>query len=142
MTQIAVQPHVLKDVILSIGVDAYEKHVSQAELRPSTKVEKLTWQGMTPAAKFSEAGTPETSWDLIISYAQDWETPNSLSQYLLTNSGQTKTVVLQPKRGAGGKTFTVDVTIVPGPVGGNVNTVAVGSVTMPCDGDPVPGAAA
>lgn len=141
MTQIAVAPHVLKDCVLKIGVDEYEKHVSQAELRPETKVEKVTWQGLTPAAKFSDNGTPETTWSLILSYAQDWDTTNSLSSYLLANAGQTKTIVLQPKRGVGGKTFTVTATIVPGPVGGNVNTVAVGSVTMPCAGDPTIGTA-
>lgn len=141
MSQIAVQPHVLKDAVLTIGADTYEKHVSQAELRPETKIEKLTWQGMTPAAKHAEAGTPETTWSLILTYAQDWDTVNSLSSYLLANAGQAKTVTLQPKKGTGGKTFTVDVTIVPGPIGGNVNTVAVGTVTMPVDGEPTTGTA-
>lgn len=141
MTAIAVAPFVFKDALLQIAADNYEKHLSQAELRPDTKTETLTWTAITPAVKFSEAGTPTTTWKLVLSYAQDWETPNSLSEYLRANAGQVKSITLQPRAGAGQKTYTVDVTIAPGPIGGTANNVAVGTVTLECDGEPVPGTA-
>ena len=142
MTQIAVAPFVFKDALLKIGADNYEKHVSQAELRPDVKTEQHTWQSITPAGKFSEAGAPVTTWQLILSYAQDWETPNSLSEYLRANAGTVKSITLHPRAGVGKKTFTISATIVAGPIGGTGNNVATGTVTLACDGEPVPGTAA
>lgn len=136
MAQIAVVPIVLKDARLTVGTDNYEKHVNVARLVPNTSVEKKTWQGFTPATSFTDSGTPVTDWTLELEYAQDWETANSLSTYLLTNAGTTKTVKLQPQSGVGKKTFTVTVTIVPGPVGGPVNEYATASVSMPVTGQP------
>ena len=136
MAQIAVAPFVLKDVRLKIATDNYEKHVSSVTITPSTSADKLTWQGLTPAASFSDAGTPETTWEVALEYAQDWETTNSLSQYLLDNAGQSKSIVFQPKAGTGKKTFTVQATIVPGPIGGAVNTVQTSQVTLPVTGVP------
>lgn len=137
--KLAVQPHVLKDIVLTIDVDDYARHVSSAQLVPTTSSQKLTWQGLSPDASFSDTSTPETTWALVLNYAQDWDTANSLSEYLLAHAGEVKTIVLQPKAGSGQKTFTVDATIVPGPVGGNVNTVAVGTVSLPVTGEPTPG---
>lgn len=136
MAQIAVAPFVLKDVRLKIATDNYEKHVSSVILTPSTTTDKLTWQGLTPTATFTDSGVPQTTWEAQLDYAQDWETTNSLSQYLLDNAGQTKTIVFQPKAGTGKKTFTVTATIVPGPIGGAVNTVQTSQVTLPITGAP------
>jgi hypothetical protein len=141
MPQIAIAPIVIKDAIITIGLDDYEKNVSSATFKPSVNTTKVTWQGMTPAATFSDAGVPEVTWDLELEYAQDWETANSLSSYLLTNSGLSKTVIVQPQRGSGKKRFTATVTIVPGPIGGKVNDVAVGSVTLAVTGAPAPSVA-
>lgn len=136
MPAIASKPHVLKDVVLTIDLDDYEAHVSSCALIPTTDTPQIKWQGLSPAAAFSEAGNATTSWVLTINAAQDWETANSLSQFLFDNAGQVKTVELSPQRGKG-KTFTFDVTIVPGQIGGDVNTVAVSPVTMPVDGTPL-----
>lgn len=139
MTTIAVQPFVLKNALLKIGADNYEKHVSQVELRPTVKADKVTWVNITPDVPYSEAANPETTWDLVITYAQDWETADSLSQYLMDNAGTVKSVELAPRAGTGRKTFTINATIVAGPIGGSAGAVAVGSVTLPCDGQPVEG---
>ena len=139
MATIAVAPIVLKDARLTVGADNYEKHVNVARLTPNTSVSKQTWQGLTPTTTFTDAATPVTDWTLELEYAQDWETANSLSQYLLTNAGTVKTVKLQPQSGVGKKTFTVSVTIVPGPIGGPVGEYMTASVSMPVEGQPTPG---
>lgn len=137
MSQIAVKPHVLKDIVLRIEEDDYEAHVSSALLSPSTDVPVLKWQGMTPAASFSEAGSVTTDWSFSINAAQDWETADSLTRYLFDNAGQVKPITLTPQRGKG-TSFAFNATIVPSQIGGDVNTVAVSPVTMPVDGTPVP----
>lgn len=134
MAQIAVAPFVLKDVIMQIGTDTYEMHCSSVAFNPSTSV--LTWQGLTPAAAFSDTTTP--SWTCTLNYAQDWETTNSLAQYLMTNSNTEKVAVFKPRGAATGKPiFTATILIAPGPIGGDVNTVQVGTVTLGVKGAPV-----
>jgi hypothetical protein len=140
MAQIAVAPIVIKDAIITVGADSYEKHCSSATFQPNSTQPTVTWQGMSPSAQLSDVGAVTTQWSLVLEYAQDWETVNSLSNYLLTNAGQTKSVTVQPQRGTGKKAFTATVTIMPGPIGGKVNEVPVGSVTLPVTGAPVPGA--
>lgn len=137
--KIAVQPHVLKDVMLTIDVDDYARHVDQVQFVPTTRVEQVTWQGLSPDASFSEAATPETTWVLNLNYAQDWDTTDSLSEYLLAHAGETKNVVFQPKAGSGQRQFTAEVTIAPGPIGGQGKQVATGSVSLAVNGEPIPG---
>lgn len=135
MAQIAITPVVLNDIDLIIGADNYEVSVSKVELVPTTPT--VTWKGMTPTAVQQLAGTP--TWVLNIDYAQDHATASSLSQYLLTNAGTVKTIKLKPKKAATGTvpTYTVDALIVPGPIGGSLDQVATGSVSLNCNGQPV-----
>lgn len=138
MVAIASAPFVLKDAVLTIDADSYEAHVSSVLFTPSSST--VTWQGITPSATFTDSTTP--TWTCTIAYAQDWTTPNSLSQYLMDNAGAKKTVVFKPLGATtGDPTFTVEVFIAPGPVGGPVNTVQTGSVTLGCNGAPVRGTA-
>jgi hypothetical protein len=123
MATVAVKPFVLRDVDLVIGTDNYEAHVSQCEYVPSTS--QLTWTGL--ASNTATASSPAT-WVLTIAHAQDWETTNSLSQYLHEHEGETVSVTLTPKDGAG--TFTSDVTITPGNIGGTAAAFATGTVSM------------
>lgn len=136
MTTIAVAPFVLKDVRLTVDADNYESHCSSVTLTPSTDSKTVTWQGLTPAASFTDEANPVTSWSADLEYAQDWETADSLSQYLLDNAGLQKSIKFQPKAGLSGKTFTVTATIVPGPIGGPVGAYATAKVTMKCSGAP------
>ena len=135
MTIIAALPFVLKDVDLKVGADNYEAHVSGVSFTPSSS--SVTWQGLTPTASFTDAGT--ATWTATLNYAQDWETPNSLASYLLANAGTAKVVVFKPSKaiGAGHPIFTATLNIVAGPIGGDVNTVQTASVTCGVVGVPV-----
>lgn len=136
MATITSAPYVLKDAVLTIDSDDYEAHVSSVTLTPSTST--VTWQGITPAASFTDTTSP--SWTCALAYAQDWTTTDSLAQYLLENAGERKTMVFQPVGAtAGDPTFTATVIIAPGPIGGAVNTVQVGTVTLGVVGEPVKG---
>lgn len=135
MAVIAVAPFVLKDALLTIATDNYEKHVSGVIFTP--QMTPVTWQGLTPDSAFSDASNP--IWTCQMDYAQDWMTTNSLAQYLLTNAGTQKVGVFKPlgATGSGKPIFTATLLIVPGPIGGVVNTVQTGTVTMGVIGQPV-----
>lgn len=140
MAVIAAAPIVIKDAIVTVGTDSYEKHVSSATFQPTPTIPTVQWKSLSPTSQLNDVGALSTAWVLVLEYAQDWETTNSLSNYLLTNAGTTKTVTVQPQRGTGKKAFTATVTIVPGPIGGKVDEVPVGSVSLPLSGAPVSGA--
>jgi hypothetical protein len=131
-------PLVLKDVILSIGTDDYRKHVSQVTFTPTAST--VTWAGLggNTCTDVSIA-----TWVCALAFAQDWETPDSLSQYLLEHEGETVPMTFAPRSGSG-PTFTADVIITPGAIGGTVNAYGTGTVNLGCDGKPtlVPAAAA
>lgn len=134
MASIGIAPFVLKDMILSVGTDSYEQAVSSVQFVPSSST--VTWQGGTPASTFTDQTTP--SWTCTLGYAQDWTTVNSLAQYLLANAGQQKAVVFKPQGIATGKpSFAATLIIAPGPIGGDVNTVQVATVTLGVIGAPV-----
>jgi hypothetical protein len=136
MTKLLVQPFTMKDVLFKVDVDDYARHVSEVTFTPNVKQDDITWQGLSPDASFSDSSTPEVTWTVTVAYAQDWETTDSMSRYLLDHVGEVKPVVFEPKAGVG-TSFASDVTIVPGPVGGKVKTVAEGSVNMRCT-EPIP----
>lgn len=134
MPPIVLKPIVLNNITLLIGTDNYEASVNKARLVPTTPVVK--WKGMTPGSTVNLAGEPE--WVLELGFAQDHETANSMSQYLLTNVGQEKTIALKPQKGTvATATYTVKALILPGPVGGDLDTTAVGDVSLPVNGQPV-----
>lgn len=138
MATIAVAPFVLKDALLTIGVDNYETNVSSVKFTPSASA--VTWQGLTPASAFSDAASPV--WTCTLAYAQDWKTANSLAQYLLANAGAQKVCVFKPQGAAtGSPVFTATLILVPGEIGGDVNTVQVSSVTCGVVGAPAKTAA-
>lgn len=130
MAQINVTPIVLRDVLLSIGSDSYEKHVSGVTMTPSSGT--VNWTGLEPTSVYTFP-TSET-WTVTLDYAQDWETTNSLSLYLMANAGTKKTMVFEPVDG--GQGFTADVYIASGAIGGQVNAVATASVTLGVVGKP------
>lgn len=131
MASISVTPLFLKDVTLTVGTDSYEKHVSSVTLTPANAT--ASWKGLNPAATFTDAGTP--TWTLDLSYAQDWDTVNSLSKYLFANQGSTKTITFKPKS-ANTPTFTVSVIILAGAVGGAVDSFGEAQVSLPVQGQP------
>lgn len=134
MATIALEPVVLTDCEFLVEADDYTGHVSRVEFVPT--VPTFSWKGLTPTAVFNKAGA--STWVANVDGAQDWKTPKSLSRYLLAHEGESKVVKFKPKKGAGLPAFTATLTIVPGPIGGAVDTVGVFTVSMPCSGKPVP----
>jgi len=130
MATIAVKPIFLRDVVLTIAANDYQAHVSTVEFAPSGNI--VTWQGLTPESVFSFA-VPAT-WTCNLSYAQDWETPDSLSRYLFEHEGETVVARFEPT--AGGPAFTADIILVPGTIGGAVSAVGTASVTLGVEGRP------
>ena len=131
MAQIAVDPILLKDVLLSLGTDSYEKHVSAVEFVPTAQI--VNWKGLNPTSKFSFP--TDATWVCNLTYAQDWETLNSLSRYLLENAGEEVAATFEPVNGGAG--FTATLIIVPGAIGGPVDSVAVATVSLGVKGTPV-----
>ena len=125
MAQINVSPLVLKDSVLTLGTDTYEKHVSQVLFAPNSST--ISWQGLTPASKFTDVTSAE--WTCQLSYVQDWETADSLSQFLFGHEGESISATFKPKSGTG-PSFTATLTITPGAIGGQVNAYATTQVTL------------
>lgn len=131
MATIAVKPFVLKDVLFTVDADNYEAHVSQVQFDPSSSVQ--TWQGLTPDASFTDVTT--ATWLAALAFAQDWETPDSLSIYLYEHEGEEVPVTFKPRSGVG-PSFSVTLVISPGSIGGTVNSFATATVSLGCKGKP------
>lgn len=131
MSTIAVQPFQMGDCTFTVETDNYTAHVSQVEFTPSTTT--TTWKGLTPSSIFQFAG--RASWVCALSYAQDWTTEDSLSQYLHDHEGESVAVELVPVDG--GPTVSATLTVVPGAIGGTVDQTAVATVSLPVSGKPV-----
>lgn len=125
MAVIAVSPFVLRDVTLNIGADNYEAHVSQVEFVPSATA--LTWTGL---ANNTHAATATATWVATLAGAQDWDTANSLSQYLHANEGEEVTITFTPADGQG--TFVATVTLSPANIGGTGGAFTVFTVSLGC----------
>lgn len=130
MTDIAVEPIIMTASTLKVGADNYEAHVSTVSLDPSAS--SVTWKGLSPAATFTKVS--KATWVCNLAYAQDWETANSLSNYLYDHEGETIAVEFAPEDG--GQAWAVNLVITPGAIGGAVDTVAVGSVALGVSGRP------
>jgi hypothetical protein len=127
-------PLFMKDVSLVIGPTAtsyeFRAAIESVAFTPSTSIE--TWVGL---GGVTLTDTPPETWVCDITFVQDWETANSLSQYLLANKGTTVDVVFKPKN-AGAKTVTAKITLTPGPIGGGVG-LAKATVSLGVQGVPV-----
>lgn len=121
----AVVPFLLRDCTFTVDSDNYEAHVSQVEFVPTSSV--VTWKGLTTTSTYSKTTT--STWVCNLSYAQDWETADALSRYLLENEGTSVAAVFTPVSGSG-DTISATIEIAPGAIGGTVDTVAVGSVAL------------
>lgn len=130
MAQIDIDPIILTNVKLKIGDDNYEKHVSRVEFTPSAQT--VTWKGLTPSAVYSK--TTRATWTCNLEYAQDWETVDSLSQYLHDNEGEEVSATFEPEDG--GASWAATLLITPGAIGGVVDAVPTASVTLGVSGKP------
>lgn len=131
MPVIASNPLFMSNATLSVLADDYAAACSSITVTPA--VTSVTFKGLKPTAVATFAGNP--TWTLDIVHAQDLATATSLQNYLLANQGQTKSFIFEPI--AGGKKVTVTAMIVPGEIGGAVETVATSTVSLPVIGVPV-----
>lgn len=129
MPVIEVQPLVLKDVILTIGEAGsdYRKHADGVTFTPASAQQTWTGLGLNTHTDSSAA-----TWTAVISYVQDWDSADSLSRYFYENEGKTVPMTFQPKSGSGAS-FTANVSITAGAIGGAVNTFGTTSVTLGSD---------
>ncbi len=125
MSEIAAAPRLVKHVKLTCGTDSFSKHVNNVQFTPSSSLQ--TWQGGTPDAVFSDQTNPTYVLDLTL--VQDWETANSLCNYLLEHEGETAEIEYMPH--ADGKvSFIADVLLVAPTIGGPVGTYNESTVQM------------
>jgi hypothetical protein len=139
MPTLAVTPLVLKDVelILEAAGDDFRKHVSGVTFTPSSS--QQTWTGLG-LNTHTDSGIP--TWVLQLDYVQDWTSTDSLALFLYEHEGDTIPATFRPISGTG-PSFTANVTIIPGAIGGQVGAYAATSVTLGSDRPVlVPGAVA
>jgi hypothetical protein len=134
-TTVVAAPFTLKDVSLLIGPTAtnfeFRTSVDGVTFTPSSSQVNWTGLGLNPYTDQTTA-----TWTVTLSYAQDWDTANSLSKYLHANEGSTVDCVFKPKQ-AGTPSVTAKVVITPGTIGGTVNQVATATVTLGLVAKPV-----
>lgn len=135
MPVINVDPLVLKDVTLILGDPAtgpdFKKHVDSVTFTPTSS--QLTWTGL---GSNTHSDVTTATWVCALNYVQDWETASSLSQFLYENEGETIAATFEPRSGSG-PSFTADVIITPGAIGGAVNVFATTTVNLGCKARPV-----
>lgn len=140
MSTIANAAKTLKDYLLKVDADNYEKHVNSVLFNPPS-TQTVTWDGPVGTSLSDES--TNGPWTVDIGYVQDWETADSLANYLLTNDGQTKTIEFVPINGAAGQPkFTADVVIHAGPIGGTKGQYMTSTVKLTCKAAPVAGVTA
>lgn len=129
MPVLNVQPLILKDVelILEAAGDDYRKHVSGVTFTPTSS--QTTWTGLG-LNTHTDSAIP--TWVCQLDYVQDWTTTDSLSLYLYQHEGETVPATFRPTSGAG-PSFTANLSVVPGAIGGQVNAYATTTVTLGSD---------
>lgn len=130
MPAIAVKPFQMSNCLLTVAADDYEKHVSKVEFAPTST--SASFKGLSPDASFTFAGSP--TWVCNLTFAQDWNTPKSLSRYLFDHVGETVDVIFEPSKG--GPAITAQIIIQPGSIGGDVDAVATSTVSLGVLGKP------
>lgn len=132
MTVISPTPLVIKDALVQVAVDSYEAAVTSVAFTPSASV--ITATAVAPGAVYTDV-SPAT-WTADITFLQDWNDPASLANYLFDHEGETVAMTFQPKNGDGAS-FSAEVVIVPGAVGGAVGVFAETTVQLGVVGKPV-----
>ncbi|TFV82041.1 hypothetical protein E4V99_13995 [Microbacterium sp. dk485] len=132
MAKIAAKPVLFKAPV-SVGDDEYTAHLNQAQFEPTQPTS--TWTDLD--GKSTNFGG-DSSWTLQLAGAQDWETVNSLSHFLIEHEGEEIEVTIDVPGGTwAGTVIAAAVTI-----GGTINTPAAFSKTLQVNGKPefTPGA--
>ncbi|KAF0258770.1 hypothetical protein DOU02_06715 [Clavibacter michiganensis subsp. michiganensis] len=131
MAVIPVSPLFLKDSVIDVAGSDYAAAVSSVAFTPTSPT--VTFTGLKKDATFTDVGN--TTWTVALTFAQDWDSANSLSRYLFTHAGETVSMTFRPKVGTG-PSFTADVVIQPGAIGGAVGAATTATVTLGLNGAP------
>lgn len=126
MAKIAAKPVLFKAPV-SVGTDEYTAHLNRAEFVPTQPT--ASWTDLDGVATNFGGNS---SWVLELAGCQDWETVNSLSQYLNSHEGEEITVSF-PFAGA---THSATVIAAAVSIGGTINEPAVWSKTLQVQGKP------
>lgn len=78
-----------------------------------------------------------TVWSLALEYPQDWAEATSLSLYLALHAGERRDVLFLPRTEGGTRQVRANVTLVPGPIGGQAGVLQTGIVVMGVNGNPI-----
>ncbi|WNM25242.1 hypothetical protein [Demequina capsici] len=124
------KPMKMKDALVSIAGTDYGAEASSVTLTPTTPV--TTWKGLKPTATYSSAGNP--TWALDMMVGTDWDDAASLARYLFEHVGEEVALEFRPKSGGAG--ITANVILIPGAIGGQVDTDSEASVSLPVTGQP------
>jgi hypothetical protein len=134
MATIAAAPFVLKDCLVTIGTDDFQKAVTKVQFTPSASIQVA--KAVSPGAVYTDA--EEASWTLDLEWLQDWATSGNLGKYLHDNEGDTVSMTFEPI--TGGATVTASVVLTPGPIGGGVGVFAPATASLGVVGKPAIGA--
>ena len=126
MPKIAAKPVLFKAPV-SLGTDEYTAHLNQAQFDPTQ-----------PTASFTDLDGKVTNfggdsgWVLTLAGAQDWETVNSLSHYLIAHEGEEIDVTIDVPGG----TWAATVIGAAVTIGGVINTPAAFTAALQVQGKP------
>ena len=118
-------PLFLADCTVTLGTDSYQAAVSSAVFTPSTPA-PVVYKGLTPTAKWTRQGLAD--WTLDLTFVQDPDTETSLSNYLHDHEGEQVTAVFEPNNGE--SSWTADINLAAGALGGAVETWGTSTVSM------------
>lgn len=135
MANIDAAPRLIKNLFMSVDGDNHAAVVTDVHATSPAAVEII---GGTDEAVYADV--PSGGRRLVVAGIQDWETADSLCNYLLANEGEEATVIFSPRQ-AGGAFFQVDVVLSAPPIGGQRNThgtfnltwIILGSITKVAD---------
>jgi hypothetical protein len=118
----------MKDCTFEIDGTDYAGELSSVRFAAASS--QVEFKGLKKGSKFTESTDP--SYTCVVGYAQDFENATSWSNALIDLNGTTAPVTFKPKS-AGTVSFTANLTIVPGDIGGDVDTYATSTVTLGSD---------
>lgn len=132
MDAIDLRPIGLRDAQLVVDGDDYTAGINEVSFDPSVE-----WDFVPTFAGAFAPRMVGVAWTVTLGMAQDFETAESLTLWLVANAGQRRTVTFAPRDGAA--TVTADVLVMPGRLGGPSAELLTSSVQLPLFGQPVIG---
>lgn len=124
-------PLFMKSATLTIDSVDYADLISNVVFTPTTPT--VSHKGISGKVATSVGAT---EWAVTFDYAQSFDTAGSLALKLFNDSGDKVEAVFKPEGAAAATTVTATVTLLPGSLGGAVDSAATSSVTLPIDGKP------